>query len=136
MGLVCCFHCTCALRVSRGLSILGKAIRATPRESSDLGLEGDPCVPLKLWTTHIPCREREREEKDWGQTKAVCAWPLQSGRPFSLEVIIAVTLQHCFLLKTVQTPRKHLIRYQRVIHFVEPMYLPVNTEHHVISSIL
>lgn len=66
MGLVCCFHCTCALRVSRGLSILGKAIRATPRESSDLGLEGDPCVPLKLWTTHIPCRERERERKKTG----------------------------------------------------------------------
>jgi hypothetical protein len=39
---------TCALRVSRGLSILGKAIRGTPRGSSGLGLEGDPCVPLKL----------------------------------------------------------------------------------------
>lgn len=52
---------TCALKVSRGLSILGKAIRGTPRESSDLGLEGVPCVPLKLWTTHIPCRIRGKK---------------------------------------------------------------------------
>ena len=54
-------YCTCALKVSRGLSILGKAMRGTPRGSSGLGLEGDPCVPLKLWTTHIPCGMRGKK---------------------------------------------------------------------------
>jgi hypothetical protein len=39
-----------------------------------LGLEGDPCVPLKLWTTHMPCRMRGRK-KDWNQTKVINAWP-------------------------------------------------------------
>lgn len=48
-------YSTCALNVSKGLSTLGKAISGIPRGSSGFGLEGAPWVPLKLWTTHIPC---------------------------------------------------------------------------------
>ena len=71
-------YCTCALKVSRGLSTLGKAMRGTPRGSSGLGLEGDPCVPLKLWTTHIPCGMRGKKMRVRLQPSMpgyLCGWP-------------------------------------------------------------
>lgn len=55
---------TCALSVSRGLSTLGKAISGIPRGSSGFGLEGAAWLPLKLWTTHIPCGMQKKNQSE------------------------------------------------------------------------
>lgn len=57
-------YSTCALSVSRGLSTLGKAISGIPRGSSGFGLEGAAWLPLKLWTTHIPCAMQEKNHSE------------------------------------------------------------------------
>lgn len=57
-------YSTCALSVSRGLSTLGKAISGIPRGSSGFGLEGAAWLPLKLWTTHIPCAMQEKKQSE------------------------------------------------------------------------
>lgn len=61
---------TCALSVSRGLSTLGKAISGIPRGSSGFGLEGAAWLPLKLWTTHIPCGMQKKT-----RVRSVCSIP-------------------------------------------------------------
>lgn len=57
-------YSTCALSVSRGLSTLGKAISGIPRGSSGFGLEGAAWLPLKLWTTHIPCVMQKENQSE------------------------------------------------------------------------